>query len=185
MGMKNYYLSLFVFMYWINVQSQSNDDLNKNEKTVDIRKSSELVEEIILSNDYEQAYEKLKKLYTRKQSSQSNILLSAFIDKMNINDMREFYDVQAQGNILEWISDNINSTSFANIEEATKEYKLYLEEVTTEGEEDGEFYSYLRLVVKKFGGGIFADVVYDYEMNNPDSILNKKLRESNIEKQEP
>lgn len=171
-----------IFSLLSKAQSQKIDDLHNRigQRLDGYREQSKLTNnENVLSDEYKQAYEKLKELYIKKQESESvkksNELQLAFTKKMNITDQGTLFDLRGYGDMLEWIRDNITSTSFQNIEEATKEYEKYLEISSQVYKENEEFYTYMIIAVNKFGGKIFGDVALDYEINHQNSTINKLL----------
>jgi len=131
---------------------------------------------------YDEAYKKLLDLYVKKEESESSQkaddLQRAFIDKMNIT-RYELSEMQERKlTLLEWVSENLEKTSFLSLEQAEEEYETFVLEWSKQYDENEEFFVFMLMTIQKFGGEIFGKVILEYEKNYPNSVTNTFLQKN-------
>lgn len=185
--MRSFY---FIFFGIISIISYSQPaDFNKISNIgatalENYRKSVEEKGEDIKNDSlYIKTFNHLKKLYEKQQDSESSkkihLIISDFSKKMNLDKTDNRIDFeQSKLSMIEWVEKNIEKTSFQNIDEAHQKYVKLLQAQNEEIIINEEFYTYMLHSVKLFGGQIFGDVVFDYEISNPNSVRNKFLIEN-------
>lgn len=136
---------------------------------------------------YNEAYARLKDLYLKRQESasfrKSDELLRKFIKKSNIA-YPELQKLTAQQKgILDWVSENLELTTFEDFEDAKAQYEEYSEANNKEYEENQDFHIYAFAAMDKFGSQIFSNVLMDCDMDmeNPNSAINRNLNSRELE----
>ena|SRR5690554_2184356 len=162
---------LFSFMIIGYGQPLENDDVVfgsyiKQSKLIDIP-------------SYDETYLKLKELnFNRRESEiykKVEELSKAFGQKLNLKTFSEVERLNPQ--FSQWILENLELTSFKDIEEATAQYEEYLEASNQEFKENKDFHIYLFAVLDKFGPEIYSKVLTDYEIEKI-----KKIEKANSKK---
>lgn len=181
--MKAVNVFLFFSLMTFSVYSQPTiEELNKEAEEIFNRykeKANTLLNNNEVEITYDVAYKKLMELHIEKHSSESFIkaekLREEFINKMNLSNEEHKEIIGTPKPTFEWTLENIDSTLFANVEEATDLYKLSLIESNKEYIANEEYYVYMNMALQKFGAEIVAKVIVDYELYNPNSAVNKAL----------
>src|SRR5690554_3564178 len=203
MNLRNILSLSFIFLVVFGYAQPSEDKLNDASKklpsTYGERAKEMLNGEEYKSLTYEEAYKKLLELYTKNEESKAvqkfGDLGSVFIKKMNM-DYQEMYELkdsiisllkmnpdkkekseELNFTLLGWVTENLEKTYFSSLEEATKDHEELMTAYHWQYVGREEYYVFMFMAIHKFGSEIFADIVYDYTINNPNSLLNKTLRE--------
>lgn len=115
---------------------------------------------------YEQAFKNLQSLYEKMKNSESAAELQKRRDDFKKKLKIEFKIKEREDDLYQRITENINSTSFKNIDEAISEHRKYLEASCLHYRNNEEFWVYAYMAMYKFGIEILSKAIMDYEFKS-------------------
>jgi len=144
--MKLFYLALLILGFGFNAVSAQND------------LAAPAIEKISNGSEYDKHYNKLKELEIKQLTSESH--------KKYRKIHKSFYDyVQKQyrrdvpyNDVLNWIFDNIEKTTFGSYENAEMEWNIVNTAQAAYLADNKEYFDFVLICVEKFDKKLFIDV---------------------------